>query len=138
MKMITLSNGDKWIIDDSEVEGRDEPQSFEEAGNLPETTAREFIDQLVDRKVYTSPQKLVRGHEGCENYGYWDYNSNPYVEILSDVAVKTIKNDFSAVHEMPWGEVLVAYRDVDSGGYDSCIKVARFANREEYMKSVTL
>jgi hypothetical protein len=135
LSMITLSNGDKWIIDESEVDGDSKgnmPKTCEEVCNLPETPIREFIEKLISDEYYV-PRKLT-----SEFGGYWNCNFDSLKEILSDVAVKILQNDFSKVYEMPWMEVLVVYKCADSGGYDVTTKVARFANREEYMKAVTL
>ena len=133
--MITLKNGDKWIIDDRELEAAEKAGiSYEKAceGNLPETSVDDFVRELLDDRSSCFPRKLT-DWEG----GYWDCNFDPYKEVLGSLAAHTLTTDFFTAYEMPSGEVLVVYKGADSGGYDVTTKVATFASREEYMKAVS-
>lgn len=121
--MITLPNGDKWIIDDREYKGVSNRKRRN--GQLPETSIRDFIEELIDPQNHCLPRKLTKDFGG-----YWDCNFAPYSEILGAIAIKKIKNAFSEVYEMPWGDILVNCLDAYSA-------IARFSNREEYTKAVT-
>lgn len=132
--MITLSNGDKWIIDDSEW--KEAGIDYKEAckGNIPATDAREFIEKLIDESndggEYFLPRKLV----DMNGSGYWNANFNPYKEVLGDTAVKAISNKWSVVYRMPWEDVIVV---TVGDGYDAVTLLTRFKNIEEYMSAVS-
>jgi len=130
--MITLSNGDRWIIDDKEWEDANIP--YEEAikGNIPETSAREFIEELFNNQDDLLLPRKLTDWEG----GYWDCNF--FVgAVLDDVAVRKVANSWSSVYEMPWGHVYIMYDQADSGGYDVEMGFEKFENVDEYMKKVS-
>ena len=132
--MITLSNGDKWVIDDKEWKDANIP--YEEAikGNIPETSVREFVEELFDNQDdLILPRKLTID----AGAGYWNANFS-ISEVLDDVSVRKIENDWSSVYEMPWGHVYIVYEQSDGGGYDVEIGLKRFESAEEYTKEVSL
>ena len=133
--MIILSNGDKWIIDDSEWE--EAGIEYEEAckGNIPVTTVEDFVDKLINGDVgLMIPRKLTDYFPE----GYWDGNLDAKIEVLRDAAVKTITNEWSYVHEMPWGHVIVAARAESEDGEGEYISsLTKFENVEDYMRAVT-
>lgn len=137
--MITLPNGDKWIIDYREIDAAKAAGITHEEqakGNIPETTMEDFLDELLHRDDHSCflPHKLVV----CGATSHWFARGDPCNEVLAAIAVKSIKNAFSNVHEMPSGEVHVIYDGADLGGYDVETKVVSFASRDEYMKAVSI
>lgn len=139
--MIVLSNGDKWVLDDSEW--KDAGIEYKEArkGNLPITDTRESIkilcayyskDDHPDAPDFMCPRKLTN-----EFGGYWDANYSALSEILGDVALRELNNDWSHVYEMSWGEVIVVYEGSD-GGYDAAVFTKTFNSYEEYHKAVSI
>ena len=119
--MITLSNGDKWIIGDKEWEEAD--ITYEEAikGNIPDTSVRGFIEELLDSEDYLLPAKLTDSMGG-----FWDPNFSVFKEVLGDVATRKISNNWSDVYEMPWGHIYVVYQQADNGWYDAETNLKRF------------
>ncbi len=131
--MITLSNGDRWIVDDSEWIDLDIPYGDACACRIPETTIKEFVEKIEESlnndDVYL-PRKWT-----AEYGGYWDCNLD-IEEVFKDVAVRTIPNKWSTVFIMPWGAVYVVYTTTDSGGYDACAGIVSFTDLGEYKKAV--
>lgn len=103
---------------------------YVQKGNLPETPLEDFIKELLhpDEDHYRLPRKLT-GAMG----GHWGCNFNPYKEVFAALAIRSIKNDWSNVYEMPSGEVHVVYEAGD--GYETATKVTSFDNMVKYMKS---
>jgi len=153
--MITLSNGDKWIL--GEFEWEDAGIDYKEAskGNLPEMEPRRFVKILCDHRNYErehrdlnkpdedeyefkgkfiTPRKLSFEHFPD---GYWDCNYSVISEVLGDLATKHFSNLWSEVYVMPWGEVLVVFEGADCGGYDVTSFIEVYANFDEYLKVVT-
>lgn len=132
--MIILSNGDKWILDDSEWEGAGIPYDDAKDCKLPIMSIREFIEKLVvaneSDDAYFIPRKWTEFMGG-----YWDANFDPYGEVFADAAIQTVTNDWSKVYVMPWGHVYVIYKDVDSGGSDACTKVTKLESVHIYIKA---
>lgn len=128
--MITLPNGDKWIIDDRELEGV--PTEQWRVGNLPATTIEDFLKELLDESEdhpFRLPRKLTPSMGG-----YWDANFNPYHEVLGGIAINIVKTDFFSAYEMADGKVYVAYMDMDC--YDAVTKVKIYPSRKEYADDV--
>ncbi len=132
VNMITLPNGDKWIIDDEELENHSREDLQE--GNLPETPINEFLNNLLHPKEEDCflPRKLT-----TEFGGYWDCNFDAIREILSQLAKNKVTTEFLIAYEMPNNEIHVVYRCADSGGYDVTTEVKTFKNREEYHQAVS-
>lgn len=138
--MITLSNGDRWIIDDSEWEDQD--IEYEEAckGNIPETDVRDFVEKLCKSRScddntheYFEPRKLTTEHFSD---GYWDCNFDPFSEVFGSIAGTIISNPWSTVYVMPWNEVIVVFQRADSGGYDVETVVKVYDCFDTYFKQV--
>lgn len=130
--MITLSNGDKWIIDDKEIKGLN---VF--GGELPaETPTNDFLNQLIYGKSF--PRKLIKFPIPGESFGkpYWDSNFSSYLEILTDFAEKVIVTPFCEVLVMPEGLVHVYYTGPDCGGYDCETKRETYNSWQEYANAV--
>lgn len=132
--MIILSNGDKWIIDDSEWVDADIDYMEACKGNIPRTNVRDFVKKLCDDDSHDIPRKLT--HEFPE--GYWDADFDPYKEVLGSIAVASILNPWSEVYCMPWGEVIVVYRKADGGGYDVMTATEVYKCPEDYFAAVIL
>lgn len=128
--MITLSNGDKWIIDDSEWEAAGIPDEEANKGNIPGTSLQEFIEAVANGSYL--PRKLT--HDTFPD-GYWDCNYNVFEEAFADIAMAQILNPWSKVYRMPWGHIYVVFSAVDSGGYDAETVVEKFESAEEYLKA---
>lgn len=147
--MITLKNGDKWIIDGSEYDGIDYKEACK--GNIPKTGTRDFVEKLCKargydnkNRAYIEPRKLV----DCETYkslvppwdgepsGYWDCNFDVFNEVLGSVAVYTKSNPWSTIYEMPWGSIIVVFQRADCGGYDVEIAVRVYDCYSDYLKDV--
>ncbi len=122
--MLTLPNGDKWILDDSELPATDLLHL-----DLPaEVSAKEFVQQLVERWGEIYPRKGTKEfHDGL----YWDCNFNVCDEVLGTICTNYLKNIFFKVYEMPWKEILVVYAAADEGGYEVTTKIASFASEQE-------
>jgi hypothetical protein len=134
--VIVLSNGDKWIIDDSEWKEAGIPYEEAKEGNLPITPVEDFIKAVCD--YYTTDESHVDPRKWTNRYGgYWDANFDVFKEVFSDIAGHKIENPWSTVYEMPWGKIIVVFYIPDSGGYDCQYLVEIYDNREEYMKQVT-
>jgi len=137
--MITLSNGDRWILGSSEW--KDVGISYEDACKckIPETSKREFVEKLCkyysrgynEKELNVEPRKWTNEFEG-----YWDGNFNVFSEVFGDLAIRTVSNPWSRVYEMPWGDVVVVYTDVDSGGYDAAWYIEVYKNLEDYNAAV--
>lgn len=134
--MIILSNGDKWILDDSEWEDADISYEDATACKLPVMPIREFIEKLVAANESDGEYLLPRKWTSEFPEGYWDANFDVYEEVFTDASSRTITNGWSTVYVMPWGYVYVVYKDVDSGGYDAYTEVTKLENFEEYRKAV--
>ncbi len=133
--MIILSNGDYWILDDSEW--KDAGISYEDATacKIPLMPIRKFIEKLVAANESEDEYLLPRKWTNEFPEGYWDCNFDVYDEVFADAAVQTIINDWSTVYIMPWQHVYVVYKDVDSGGYDACTKVTKLESVDMYIKA---
>ena len=134
--MIELSNGDKWILDDSEH--KDIPYKEAIKGNIPLMKKREFIDQICNSvndkcEVYYIPRKLT-----TQMNGYWDANFDVFAEVFGDIAIKTKKLPWADIYIMPWDEVIVVYTTVDCGGYDACNGIAKYKDYDEYLEITTI
>jgi hypothetical protein len=132
--MITLSNGDMWIIDDSEWEKAG--ISYEDTcpKKIPKTSIRKFIERLYtaqEKGEYLNPQKWMTKFGGS-----WDCNFSVYREVFGDAARDIIENAWSTVYIMRWGHVYVVFQSDDLGGYDVCTMLERFENLEEYKNAV--
>jgi hypothetical protein len=121
--MITLSNGDRWIIDDKEIEGI----SYEDAqaAKIPATDIREFVNRLVKGDWYLA-RKWVP-----EMGGFWDANFKANDEVLDSVSTAKVHTPFFQAYEMPWDEVLVVGRDSDG------FKITVYENRAAFQKVVS-
>ena len=128
--MITLSNGDKWIIDDSEWQDAKIPDEEAIKGNIPETSLQEFIEAVANGSCL--PCKLTYD-EFPE--GHWDCNYDVFEEAFADIAVAQILNPWSKAYRMPWGHIYVVFSAVDSGGYDARTVVEKFESAEKYRKA---
>lgn len=96
--MITLNNGDKWIVD-YDLEVMDKKITYEQSlQNIPETTQQDFVNTLIHKP---SVIPLVLKHSS------WLFNSNYKQEILQNIAVEYIENEFANIYLMPWGNVIV-------------------------------
>ena len=123
--MLTLSNGDKWIISEDEYE--EAGISYEDACKclIPQTTHRQFIEQAAtgdwcDARKWTD-------FEG----GYWDANFD-FREVFADAAERVIEAPWCQVYVMPWGTVYVTYFIPDSGGYDATLEIETYENFNKY------
>lgn len=118
--MITLPNGSIFVIDGSELD--DVNCVFEDLVNIE---VREFFDKITTNSYL--PLKY--------NNGKWHTNFNIFDDLFDVVAVAKVEQELFSVYEMPWGEVyLIDYSfDFEEGDY-----ITKFANRSEYMASVTL
>lgn len=125
--MITLSNGDRWIIDESELTSDDNGVP----NKLKEISAREFVEKLLSNEFF--PRKLVN-HEDFDE-GYWCANFDAHKEVLGTIAVWTKNLEFCVVHEMPWGEVIVVYL---KGDYSVEKGFKAFHDKKAYMDAVSL
>lgn len=140
--MITLSNGSKWILNDSEWADKDVGISYEEAckGNIPAMDIKGFIEKLISggkyKGRYLDPAKLI----SMDGMGYWDSDLDPHREVFEDVAVKSVSNKCFTAYEMPWGNIImVAYNKSDEDeNHEYVESMVRFKNKEEYMKAVLL
>ena len=133
--MITLSDGDKWITDDSEWKAAG--ISYEEAckGNLPEITIREFIEKMYNDNEnggWKIPEKLT----DTNGSKHWSTNFEWTSAVLGDIAVRKSINPWSEVYEMPWGHVYVVFTKEDL--YEPGNGFERYDNVEDYMKECTL
>ena len=128
--MITLSNRDKWIIDDSEWQDAGIPDEEAVKGNIPETSLQEFIEAVANGGCL--PRKLTYD-EFPE--GDWDCNYDVFEEAFADIAIAQISNPWSKVYKMPWGHIYVVFSVVDSGGYDAETVVEKFESVEGYLKA---
>ena len=104
--MITLPDGNKWVLGSHEWEKSD--ISYEDAtlAKLPETTVEVFIDAIVlasTNNALCMPRKLT-----TEFGGYWDANFS-VIEVFDAVCVKTFQTPWSTVYFMPWGKIYVLY-----------------------------
>lgn len=117
--MITLVNGDKWIIDEKELESV-------EGSKLPTMDIRDFLNELLNGGCL--PRKF---YNRC-----WDSNFDAHTEILTAISAQKMERDFFVVYEMTWGEIIVIYHDKE--GNEPVQRAARFPDRETYMQSVTL
>lgn len=139
--MITLSNGDKWIIDELECNGIDYREVRK--GNIPETSIRSFIERLCKAHRYNSdigdddngyeyllPRKLTNKLSG----GYWDCNFDVFAEVFGSVAEIKIANPWSNVYRMPWGKVIVVFKRPICGECDTTVKV--YDCYEDYLNAV--
>lgn len=142
--MITLSNGDKWVIDGSEW--KDQGIPYEEAckGNIPETDVRDFVSRLCSyhncedeeyNDDFILPRKLTVRDSGK---GYWDCNFNVFEEVLEHIAIASRSNPWSKIYKMEWGEVVVVFQRADSGGYDTEVVVKVYEGYEDYYEDVRL
>ena len=134
--MIVLSNGDKWILDDSEWEAAGISYEDATACKLPIMTPRRFIEKLVAANEPGGKYLLPRKWTNAFPEGYWDCNFDPYKEVFTDAAIRTITNDWSTVYVMRWGHIYVIYQKADSGGYDVCTGIAKFESFEAYTKAI--
>lgn len=125
--MITLPNGDKWIIDDSELKNTVNDI-------VPETKIEDFLKQLLypEEEDCFIPRKYINENGGC-----WDANFNAHKEILEALAVNIIHVNFFDAYEMPSGEIHVVYQhSAAHDGYDVEIGVISYPNKIEYNKAV--
>jgi hypothetical protein len=120
--MITLTNGDKWIISEKELESVDGFRT-----ELPPTDIKDFLEELLNGNCL--PRKLV-------NNSLWDCNFDAHTEILTAIAVVKKVCDFFVVYEMAWGEIIVIYHDQE--GYDPVLRAGRFEDRRAYMEYLKL
>jgi len=134
--MIVLSNGDKWILDDSEWENVG--ISYEDATSckLPIMLIREFIERFTAANESDDESLLPRKWTDAFKEGYWDCNFSVYEEVFVDAASRIINTPWSKVYIMPWGCVYVVYQMVDSGGYDAYTEVTELESFEEYKETV--
>lgn len=134
--MIILSNGDKWVLDDSEWEDRGISYEDATACKIPLMPVREFIEKLAAANESDDEYLIPGKWTNAFPEGYWDANFNVYEEVFMDASAWTIDNDWSTVYVMPWDHVYVIYQKADSGGYDVCTGIAKFENITEYQKAV--
>lgn len=132
--MIILSNGDKWILDDSEWEDTDISYEDATACKLPVMSIREFIEKLAAANKSDDEYLLPRKWTNAFPEGYWDCNFNVYEEVFTSAASKIITNPWSKVYIMPWGHVYVVYQAIDDDGCDSYIEVTKLESFEEYRR----
>lgn len=127
--MIILPNGDKWIIDDRELNGLSDEDISN--GKIPITSIENFINDLV--KGDCLPRKLVN-EEGWGNC--WDCNFDPYKEVLEGFAVRSVTTEFMTAYDLVNGKVAVVY--ITSNGSTSSKKIKLYENSEEYMRAVSI
>lgn len=118
--MIILENGDKWIIDDEELDNLDYDEACK--GNVPFTDIKDFVERVCENhrhdnknKGLLTPRKLTFTED--EEGGYWDCNFDVFKEVLGSVAVAVISNPWSTVYKMPWNDVIVVF--TQSAGCDA-------------------
>jgi len=129
--VIVLSNGDKWILNNSEWLDADISYEDVAIGKLPIMPIREFIEKL---DALDGP---VLARKWTDQYGgYWAANFNVYEEVFTDAASEIISNLWSKVYVMPWGHVYVVYQESDGGGYDICTRMSRLESFEAYKGTV--
>ena len=136
--MITLKNGDKWILDDLEIKGLDYAEACK--GNVPSTEVKDFIEKLCkncrhdnNKSELMLPRKLTKEFDG-----YWDCNFNPFDEVFGSVAKSVKYNPWSTVYEMPWGDVIVVFTQPDCGGYDVETVVKVYSDYWVYFDAVQI
>lgn len=139
--MITLSNGDKWVIDNSEWQ--DAGIDYEEAckGNIPETDKRKFVERLCayhkrgsESDEYLLPKKLIFDKTFPD--GYWDFNFDVFSEVFGDLATRKFSTPWCDVYTMPWAKVLVLYYVSDEDGYNSTAYVEVYDDFDQYTTAV--
>lgn len=139
--MIVLENGDKWIIDTSEIRDADYLEACK--GNLPLTEIKDFVERLCksyncdndreDRGVeHLTPCKLT----DLFAEGYWDSDFDAFGEILGSVALSAITHPWARVYRMPWNTVIVVFIRADSGGYDIEIATKTYDSYDCYLESI--
>jgi hypothetical protein len=126
--MITLPNGDKWIIDDSEWQNAGIAHAQAILGNIPATTYDDFLAKLLSDDVL--PRKLTDWHGG-----YWDCNFDAYREVLGALANRRASTDAFDAYEYG-GKVYVVYTEADVGDSITCVQV--FDSVSEYDAAVNL
>jgi len=134
--VIVLSNGDKWILDDSEWESANISYEDATACKLPVMPIREFIERIAAASEPDGEHLLPRKWTNAFDEGYWDANFNVYEEVFVSAASQIITNPWSKVYIMPWGHVYAVYQMVDSGGYDAYTEVTKLESFEEYKEMV--
>ena len=132
--MIKLSNGDHWILDDSEWENADIPYEDATARKIPTMSVREFIEKLAASHKEESVGLLPRKWTNEFPEGYWDGNFDVYEEVFTDTAVHKITNPWSKVYIMPWKHIYVIYQKADIGGYDVCTGINKFDSLADYVR----
>lgn len=137
--MIVLNNGDKWIIDDSEYENMDYVEACK--GNVPLTEIKDFVERLCEAHKYDNdhrelltPRKLT-DRAGCQ---YWDANHDVFKEVLGSIANSVRSNPWSAIYEMPWGDIIVVFIQPDCGGYDVEVAVKVYTDYWDYFNAVQI
>ena len=138
--MITLPNGNKWIIDDLEIKDLNYAEACK--GNVPETEIKNFVERLCkafrhDDKDGKSecllPRKLTEKFDG-----YWDCNFDVFKEVLGSIAKSVKSNPWSVVYEMPWDSIVVVFEQADCGGYDAETAVKVYSDYWEYFNAVQI
>lgn len=134
--MIILENGDKWIIDDEEIDNLDYEKACK--GNVSLTSLEHFIERLCEAKRYDNqngelllPRKLTD-----QLGGYWDCNFDVFKEVLGSVAISVLSNPWSTVYKMPWNDIIVVFTQPD-GGCDVETAVKKYSCYTEYLLAVT-
>jgi hypothetical protein len=106
--MITLPNGDKWILDDEEI--KNIPYERAKQGYVPATTIEDFLDKLLNPQ----PEDCFLPRKLTEKFGgYWDCNFNVHYEVLSAIAINITRTDFLTACEMADGKVYVIFTAPD-------------------------
>lgn len=125
--MITLPNGDKWIVDSREW--RSMGITYEESlkADLPATTYMEFVEKFCEERCL--PEKLVSYPNGKR---LWVYDLDVFKEVFSAICIEKTVAPWCEVYKMPWGHITVKYLEWDDDRIEFLITTALFRSEFEY------
>ncbi len=123
--MITLPNGDRWVIDYEEVRGL--PR-----GDFPPATS---IDDFVHTLLY-KPKFLAWKYS--TEHEQWR-GADVYSQVLGQIAINVINTEFITVYELPQGQVVVVHNSYDEDDYYHTSSPAHvaFPDRAAYTQAVS-
>ena len=133
--MITLPNGDKWILDDKEWESLNIPYEDVIACKIPEMSYETFIDRLTQSVLDKDSEDLniiPRKHSIFLGGGFWDANFDAFEEVFPAIAVRKRSYPWCSVYAMPWGKTYVVYTQMDKESGEAITAVTVYANLDDY------
>ncbi len=126
--MIKDNNGDYWIWGDKEL---DKDYSKRHPNNYECQSHKSFFD-IICQDEYNDEYVIPRKYLQDTYDGYW-CGSGSLSNVMAGISKKSIFNDWSSIHLMPWGQVAVVWHKCCEGD-----QVNVFDDYDSYLKEVTI